>query len=159
MAKPHSQPFRGFLDVMSQMERMRALGRTGESLDQPSPRTQDSAWVPTADVFALGADLVISVELAGVPPSAVDISLSQGVLTVSGERATVPDPATTSTEVTPYVRERYYGAFRRSVLLPSGVDERRITATIELGVVTVTVPGAAGLETPRSHRIRLEERS
>lgn len=158
MATPPSQPFRGFLDVMGQMERMRALGRTGESMREPAPRTQATAWVPTADVFGLGTDLVISVELAGVPASAVDISVSQGVLTISGERATVPDPTTGSGDVTAHVRERYYGAFRRSVMLPSGVDEGQITATAELGVLTITVPGAAEPRSTRPHRIPIQER-
>lgn len=150
--------FRGFIDVLSQMERMRSIARSGESMREPERRTQDTAWVPTSDVFALGEDLVISVELAGVPASAIDISVTQGVLTISGERATVPDPATVPQEVTPYVRERYFGAFRRSVLLPDGVDEKAISASFELGVVTVTVPGGATAPASRGHRVPLRER-
>ncbi|MDQ3484788.1 MAG: Hsp20/alpha crystallin family protein [Actinomycetota bacterium] len=53
---------------------------------------------------------MISAELAGVPPRDIDISVSEGVLTISGERQGYPDDADDAT----YVRERYYGTFRRS---------------------------------------------
>ncbi len=156
MAKSHHQRFRGFLDLMGQMERMRTLARTGDSIDSLS-RTQATAWVPTTDVYARGTDLVITIELAGVPASAIDIGVSQGVLTVSGERATIPAAGPEPEAVTAFVQERYFGAFRRSVMLPTGVDEAGITATFDLGVVTLTVPGATELQPPRTHRIHLQE--
>jgi len=156
MAKPQHQPFRGFLDVMDQMERMRTLARTGESV-RAAPRTEATAWVPATDVFARGGDLVVVIELAGVPASAIDIGVSQGVLTVSGERATYPPAPSEADAVTALVQERYHGAFRRSVMLPAGVDEEGITATFELGVVTITVPGGAEPRPPRRHRIEVRE--
>ena len=156
MGKAQLHPFRGFLDVMGQMERMRTLARTGESADAVS-RTQATAWVPTADVFARGTDLVVAVELPGVAASGIDIEVSQGVLTVSGERTTIPSAGPASEAVTSFVQERYSGAYRRSVMLPAGVEEEGITATFDLGVLTVTVPGATRLRAPRTHRIELQE--
>jgi HSP20 family protein len=155
MAKPQHQPFRGFLDLMGQMERMRSLARTGESVAGVS-RTEATAWVPTADVFVRGSDFVVTIELAGVPPAAIDIEVSQGVLTVSGERP-AEAAAGTASEVSALAQERYFGAFRRSFMLPAGVDEERITAGFDLGVVTITVPGATELEPRRAHRIQLQE--
>jgi len=154
MPKTHSQPFRGFLDMMSEMERMRNLGRTGvESREQTSARTHATAWVPTTDVFARGQDLVIAAEIAGVAPEEIDISVSEGVLTISGERQREPDDEA----VTPYVRERYYGHFRRSMVLPDGVDERRIGASFNNGVVRITVREAVDATVPTPHRIPIAE--
>ncbi|MBA3309537.1 MAG: Hsp20/alpha crystallin family protein [Nocardioidaceae bacterium] len=155
MAETRSHPFRGFLDMMSEMDRMRSLGRTGiESGQQAGGRTQAAAWVPTIDVVARGRDLVISAEIAGVPPKDIDVNVSNGVLTISGERPGELDAET----VTPYVRERYYGHFRRSMTLPDGVDERKISASFDNGVVKITVPDAADTAAaPTPHHIPIAE--
>ena len=57
-------PFRGLMDHMSEMARMREYAEGGGQEDQR--RTHATAWVPTADIFAKGDDLVIRCELAGV---------------------------------------------------------------------------------------------
>jgi HSP20 family protein len=67
MGQRRSHPFRGFVDVMSEMNRMREVGRGSYDPGyEERERTQASAWVPNADVFARGEDLVIRLELAGV---------------------------------------------------------------------------------------------
>ena len=78
-------------------------------------RTEATAWVPAADIFARDRDLVIRVEVAGVAPEDVAITFSGGVLTVSGVRRTELGSASTDSF---YIRERPYGAFRRSLTLP-----------------------------------------
>ncbi len=154
MAEKHSHPFRGFLDMMSEMERMRNLGRTGgESREETGARTHASAWAPTTDIFARGKDLVISAEIAGVAPHDIDVSVSEGVLTISGERLGEPEDEA----VTPYVRERYFGHFRRSMALPDSVDERRISASFDNGVVRITVPDAVDAAVPTPHRIQIAD--
>lgn len=154
MARTKAYPVRGFIDLMTEMERIRNLGRTGLDSGQPAAaRTQATAWVPTADVFARGEDLVIVAEIAGVPAADIDIAVSNGVLTISGERRGETDDA----DVTPYLRERYYGAFRRSLALPEGVDERTISASFRDGLVTITVPGAAEAPSSAPHHIPVRE--
>ncbi len=96
---------------------------------------------------------MIRVSLSGVYPEDVEITFSNGVLTVSGERRSELDEG----EVTFYVRERYYGALRRSVTLPAGVDEDDISADFENGLMEITVRGAAAPEPPR--RIEIRNRS
>jgi HSP20 family protein len=153
MARPKTHPFRGFLDMMSEMERIRNVGRRGyDSGQESTARTHATAWVPTTDIIARGQDLVITAELAGVPPDDIDISMSEGMLTISGERRGCPDDTHT-----PYVRERYYGAFRRSMVLPEGVDARKVSASFDSGLVTITVPDAIDASAPTPHRIPLTE--
>lgn len=153
MVRPQAQPFRGFLDMMSEMERMRRLGRTGsDPTHETGARTHATAWCPMADIVARGKDMVISVEIAGVPPRDIDISVSDGVLTISGERHDEPDDG-----VTRYLQERYYGQFRRSMVLPDGVDERRISASFDNGVVRITVADAVDAKASTPHRILIAE--
>ena len=124
---------------MSEMNRARDLGRRGyETGYENEQRTFATAWAPTADIFAKGEDLVIRIELPGVRREDIDIALSGGVLTVSGERRSDIDEE----EVSFYTRERFHGAFSRSMNLPEGVDEGRISATFEECVLELIVEGA-----------------
>jgi HSP20 family protein len=127
------------------------MGRIGyEARQEDRPRTQTNAWVPTTDVFARGNDLVIRVSLSGVYPEDVDITLSNGVLTISGERRSELD----EDEVSFYVRERYYGAFRRSITLPAGIDESDLSADYDDGLLEITVRGGAAAAESRRFEIR-----
>ncbi len=153
MAEEHRNPFHGIVDAISEWNRMRevGMGRVGyEARQEDRPRTQANAWVPTTDVFAKGEDIVIRVSLSGVYPEEVDITLSNGVLTVSGERRSELD----EDEVSFYVRERYYGAFRRSITLPAGVDESDISADYDNGLLEITVRGGAAAAESRRIEIR-----
>lgn len=152
MPQSQAHPFRGFLDTISELERIRNRGRTGDPSAQESrERTHATAWVPTTDAFARGSDMVISLEIPGVPPEEIDISVMDGLLTVSGEREGYSDDK----DVAGYVRERFYGTFRRSMILPEGVDAEQISASFDNGVLTIVVPGAADAPTPSPHRIRI----
>jgi HSP20 family protein len=100
MGKARRNPFRGLIDTMSEMNRMREYFESGQEAQE---RTHATAWVPTTDIFARGGDLIIRTELAGVSREDVDITLSNGVLTISGERTGEPSEE----EVSYYVRERF----------------------------------------------------
>ena len=153
MDKEQRNPFHGIVDAMSEWNRMRevGMGRTGsETRQEDRPRTHTNAWVPTTDVFSRGQDLVIRISLSGVDPQDVEITLSGGVLTVSGERRSELDEE----EVSFYVRERYYGAFRRSITLPVGIDEEDVSADYENGLLEIVVRGAAAAAEPRRIEIR-----
>jgi len=89
-------------------------------------------------------------ELAGVEREEIEITLHDNTLTISGERKSDLDE-----EVTFYVQERFYGAFRRSMTLPAGIDEDRIDAYSDNGLLEITVEGGAIVE---SHRIRIGDK-
>jgi HSP20 family protein len=154
VAREQRNPFHGIVDAISEWNRMRevGMGRIGyEARQEDRRRTQANAWVPTTDVFARGGDLVIRVSLSGVYPEDVDITLSNGVLTVSGERRSKLEE---EEEVSFYVRERYYGAFRRSITLPAGIDEGDISADYDNGMLEIVVRGGAAAAEPRRIEIR-----
>jgi HSP20 family protein len=139
-------PFRGLMDHMSEMTRMREYAEGGGGAEDQR-RTHATAWIPTADIFAKGEDLVIRCELAGVERVDVEVSLAGGVLTIDGERKGEPE------DVSYYSRERYYGRFRRTMTLPEGVKGDRVTADFENGLLEVTVRGAA--DYPEPERIQI----
>jgi HSP20 family protein len=140
-------PFRGLVDHMSEMSRMREYFETGQ---EERRRTHATAWVPTTDIFAEGDDLVIRCELAGVHREDIDIELTGNTLTISGERR-----SELSEEVHFYTRERSFGHFRRSMNLPEGIDDDDISASFEDGMLQVTVRGgAAAAPEPRRIDIR-----
>jgi HSP20 family protein len=143
-------PFRGLMDHMSEMTRMRQYAEGGGAVSEDQQRTHATAWVPTTDIFARDDDLVIRCELAGVHQDDIDISLSGGVLTISGERRSGLDEEA----LTYYTRERYFGHFRRSISLPDGVDGSKVSADFEDGLLEINIEGGADLPKPQRIRIR-----
>ena len=145
-------PFRGLVDTISETNRTRERWMTGQETGEDRQRTHMTAWVPTTDIFARNEDLLIRVELAGVRPADVDVALSSGVLTISGERGSELDDE----EVSYYVRERFYGVFRRTITLPEGIDESKISASFNNGMLQISVQGGAAAVEPRRIHVRYE---
>lgn len=144
-------PFRGFMDVQGEMNRI--LDEAFGGLARQSGRRQDngvSRWAPAIDAVSEDGDLVIRAELPGVKLEDVDITLQDGVLTVSGERKAEREKEGSGY----YVRERRHGSFRRSMSLPEGADESKIHARFEDGILEVRVEGAAAIREPK--RIAIE---
>jgi len=157
MGRERTNPFHGLLDSMSEWNRMRELGmgKIGyETGHEDRQRTHATAWIPAADMFARGRDLVIRVSLSGVNREDVHVAFHENVLTISGERKSDLNEE----EVTFYTRERYYGAFRRSTTLPAGIDESKISADFENGLLEISVKGGATAAT-EPHRIEIRDRS
>ncbi|CAN5605178.1 hypothetical protein BH24ACT21_BH24ACT21_07990 [soil metagenome] len=147
MAKKGHNPFRGFVDSISEANRMREHWMTGYD-PTAEERTHANAWVPTTDIYATqDGYLVIRCEIAGVARNALDISFSNSVLTISGERRERPE------EVTYYAHERHYGHFRRSMTLPESVKDDDINANFEDGMLEVLVKGGASPREPTSIEI------
>jgi len=91
---------------------------------------------PKIDVVDSEAELKITAELPGMDAEDVDLSLTQDILTIRGEkRAESEDRGKDYHRV-----ERTYGAFTRSVPLPCEVDPAQADAVFEKGVLTITMP-------------------
>ena len=102
------------------------------------------------DVLQRDGDLMLRAELPGVKLEDVDITVHDRVLTISGERKLEEETERGGY----YVRERRHGSFRRSMTLPEGVEEDRIRARFQDGVLEVTIEGAAAVREPK--RIQIE---
>lgn len=143
-------PFRGFMDTISEANRMREDWMRGSDLGQSSWQGsyQESAWTPKVDVLAEENDLVILVDLPGARPEEVQLALSDGLLTISGEIAGREGSRGH------YTRERRFGAFRRSLNLPAAVSESKIETNLEDGVLEITIEDYASLSEPRRVEVR-----
>ena len=142
------RPFRGFYDMQSEMNRVfdevfGSLARSGGRQTQQG--TLATQWAPALDVLQEDGDIVVRAELPGVRQEDVDITFHNGVLTISGERKAEEQKEASGY----YVRERRYGSFRRSMTLPQGTDESKISARFEDGVLEVRVTGAAAVQEPK----------
>jgi len=73
----------------------------------------------------------------GLDPSAIDVSVEKGLLTISGNR---PPSAEGGKDEIAYARERFIGAFRRVVSLPEDADTGRVEASYRNGVLKLVVP-------------------
>ena len=142
---------RGFYDPVSEVNRM-FEDMLGNLARQPRGQqgTEVTEWAPAIDVVTEDGNLVVRAELPGVKQEDVDITLHNNVLTISGERKAEQEEERGGY----YVRERRYGSFSRSLTVPEGVDESKIHARYENGVLEVTLEGAAEVQEPK--RIQIE---
>ncbi len=142
---------RGFFDPVSEVNRMfdDMLGGLARR-PREQQGTELTEWAPAIDVVTQDGNLVVRAELPGVKQEDVDITLHNNVLTISGERKAEQEEERGGY----YVRERRYGSFSRSLTVPEGMDESKIHARYENGVLEVTLEGAAQVQEPK--RIQIE---
>lgn len=90
------------------------------------------------DLSETDGQVVVKAALPGIQPEDVDISVSDGVLTIKGETKSEE-----KTEAENYHRrEIRYGAFSRSIPLPAQVNDEKADAVFQDGVLSVTLPKA-----------------
>jgi HSP20 family protein len=129
------QDLRSAQDEMAQMNPMLAHA-LGLHTQQASGRT--SAWAPALDISERKDAYLVTVELPGLKPEDLDITMEDGLLTIQGERQFTAE----SSEQQFHRVERRYGAFRRSITLPAHVTAEGIQASFEDGVLQILVPKA-----------------
>lgn len=113
-----------------------------------------SRWAPQMEVRRRGDELVVCADLPGLEPDDVEIDIEDGVLTIAGERRDQRESGSEENEGV-WRTERSYGAFVRSLALPEGVDEDRIEARFDNGVLEVHVPLPEERQS-RSRRVEIQ---
>ena len=86
------------------------------------------------DVYETEDRLIVKARTAGVNKSDLDVSISDGILTISGTLSSGDDSAATQW----HVQECYWGEFSRSITLPVPVKEDEIEAVLKDGVLTIS---------------------
>lgn len=99
------------------------------------------------DAYRRGDQFIIRLDLPGVDPSSVDVSVVKNMLTVRAERIWNPEEGD---EV--IAAERPQGGFTRQLLLGENLDVERVEARYDQGVLTVTIPVA---ETAKPRRVQI----
>lgn len=132
MAVVRWDPFRELTALQTEVNRLFSrAGGSGEVAERQS-------WMPQIDVFEIDDAIKLKAELAGLDPDDISIEVQDNVLTLSGERRFEEEVK----EDKYYRIERRYGTFSRSLSLPQAIDENRIEAKYDNGVLEVTVPKA-----------------
>ena len=110
-------------------------------------------WVPAMDLVETDDAFVLKADIPGVSEEDVKLEVEDGVLTVSGERKAEHEEKKEG-----YYRvERAFGAFRRSLTLPEGVDPEAVTAQFDKGVLAVRIPKPEDRK-PRKVAIKVGDR-
>lgn len=116
--------------------------------DEVRARRSGRSFVPAVDVEERKSDYRLTADLPGLTADDVEVTIENGVLTVSGERKDEKVE-----EKDGYRRvERSFGTFRRSFTLPKGVAADAITAHTENGQLEVIIPKPTE-ETPRKIKV------
>ena len=131
----------------------RLVNEALSNLDWGLRDSASAAWVPPVDIFEQADAIRILVELPGVNPQQVKISVEGNVLTISGAKEQAAEDKTERV----HRYERTYGAFERTFTLPSTVDASAIRASYEHGVLTVVLPKVEKAK-PRTVEIEVARR-
>ena len=105
-------------------------------------------WNPAMDLAETEEHLVLKADLPGLDRDDVEIEITDGVLTVSGERKTEHEDSSSGF----HRIERSYGRFSRSLALPQGVDADQVQAEFDQGVLEVRIPKPAER---KPHRVEI----
>ncbi len=100
---------------------------------------QRAEWVPAVDIAETPEAYTLHAELPAMKKEDIKLTVDDGVLTLTGERKLEREEKNKT-----YHRvERCYGRFQRSFTLPTAVDEAKVAATYDNGVLNVLIPKAA----------------
>jgi len=138
-------PFRDIVTLREKMNRLfeDAVTHRGEEKDLTS-----SSWAPAVDIYEDENQLVLSAEVPGIEEKDVEIKIEDSTLVIQGERKMEKE-----TKEENYHRiERAYGSFYRSFTLPNYIDQEKIHAEHENGVLKITMPKKSELK-PRKVKI------
>jgi HSP20 family protein len=105
-----------------------------------------SAWIPNADILETRDALVLKVELPGVDPENLSVSVQSGHVTIVGQKG---QPRANDGHF--HTTERQFGAFRRTIQIGAPVNSRMAEAVLDNGLLRISfpkVPNRRGEEVP-----------
>ena len=122
-------PFEELATMRNRMDRML------RNLDV-TPELVTTDWAPAADVIETKDAILIKAEIPGMTEKDIHVTFENGTLTIRGERTQEKE-----TEEKNFRRvERTYGKFIRSFTLPPNVDDKKIAASYNNGLLEVEIP-------------------
>jgi HSP20 family protein len=149
MAIERWQPFSELMSLRQAMDKL-----FEDSVVRPSRGSAalGEVPIPALDIYQTPSDVVVKATLPGLKPEDVTIDISGDVLTIKGETK-----AEQEVRKEDYLyQERRYGAFSRSVILPRGLRTEKCEATMEDGVLTLTIPKAEQVK-PKAIKVKAKE--
>lgn len=135
MAIVKYNPFRELRTMQEQMNRMLDMAWNREFGEE----LKEGMWQPAVDIYEDEHSVVIKAEVPDVEQKDIDIRIENNTLTIRGERKHASDVKKEN-----YYRvERYFGQFQRSFSLPGSIDQDKVQAACDKGILTITLPKLA----------------
>lgn len=128
--KENSNPFRELAQMQRSMERL------FEDLT-PLQNELSASFNPRCEVTDDKNNYYLKFDLPGMTKDQIKVELNNNVLTVSAERK---EEKETKEPKKQYVSELFYGSYVRSFTLPNDIDEKKVDAKYEEGVLKLTIP-------------------
>jgi HSP20 family protein len=125
------------------------FGRFFEDFDLPTLFSEEREFMPAFDVSETEKELIVKAEVPGMDKKDIDISLSEGMLTIKGEKKQEREDKHEEYHTV----ERCYGAFSRTMPIPVEVDTDKVDATYKDGVLKITLPKS---ETAKAKKIAVK---
>ncbi|NIM59548.1 MAG: Hsp20 family protein [Candidatus Aminicenantes bacterium] len=131
-----------FRDLITLRERMNRLFEDAFPYRGDEKELVASSWAPAVDIYEKENALVLATEVPGLDENDIEIKIEDNTLTLIGERKFEKE-----TKEENYHRiERSYGSFHRSFTLPRYIDEDKIKAEYENGVLKIMMPKKSELK-------------
>lgn len=127
------KPFGNLLSLHTDMGRV--FGDLFESQKQ-STKAEETSWTPSVDISETDTGFDIRAELPGVLDNDVNVSVTDNLLTIRGEKRQEEK----SEKENMHRVERVYGSFHRSFTLPRNVETTNIKAGFKDGVLILNIP-------------------
>ena len=118
--------------MLVRFDPLRELDRVAAEFSRPA-----RPWPMPMDAYRRGDEFVVHLDVPGVDPTTIDLTIEQNTLNITAERVW---PRVEGDEVV--VVERPQGTFGRQLLLGESLDADRIAARCDQGVLTITIPVA-----------------
>jgi HSP20 family protein len=131
-------PFRDFSQVQESLDRLFNEFMTLKKTNG----VQTLSFTPSCEIAEEDNNYILKFDLPGVTKDQVKVEADKDQLTIRAERK----EEKTSESKKKYLSEMYYGSYTRSFTLPGPVDEKKVDAKFENGVLTVTVPKTESLK-------------
>jgi HSP20 family protein len=125
-------PFNGMNALRWEMDRLFDRFWDEDVLEIPA----QAEWRPMMDLAETPESLVIKMEVPGIDPKEVHVSLQDQILTIRGDRK----EEKVQSDERHLRKERRYGQFTRMVRLPVPVESKKVAATFKNGLLTIVVP-------------------
>ena len=134
-------PFRDLTDFRDTVDRVFYRGGWPAAFGHPRAvfTLRSTAGLLPVDVYETEEDVVVEASLPGVKPEEVNVSITGNRLVIKAESKSEQEDNATGY----YRQERRSGAFQRALTLPVKVDAEKAVATVENGVLLLTLPKAA----------------
>ena len=104
--------------------------------NQPQDWLEESEGQLAIDVYQTENDIILKAPIAGVAREDLEISITDEVINIKGERKASDEAAKENF----FAQECYWGAFSRSYVLPIAVDSEKASATLKIGILTIKIP-------------------